>query len=133
LLEEIDTHHIEMETTLAILIALGCKGSSVAMQKKEELKTGLRTNIEDIKHLRDVLTNASTSTHKVITIDKPGEVLDCKNTVHRAEINGRRTLLSLLAKFRLVLAAKFVPRACPGLSGPFAPSLKQPSAAAPKG
>ena len=135
LLEEIETHHIGMETTLAILIAFGCKGSSVAMKKKEELKTGLGTTVEDIKHMKDVLTNACVSglpviTHKVISIDKPGEVLDRKDTVHHTDINGRRSLYSLLAKFQLVLAAKFVPSARPGLSGPFAPSLKQCSAEA---
>lgn len=77
LLEEIETHHIGMEVTLATLIAFGCGGSSVASRGKEELKTKLRIDIEEIKHLRDVLTNASTSglpvTRKVISIDKPGE------------------------------------------------------------
>src|SRR5712692_6198383 len=38
LLEEIETHHIDMERTLAVLIAFGCKGSSMAMRAKEELK-----------------------------------------------------------------------------------------------
>jgi hypothetical protein len=133
LLEEIETHHIEMERTLAILIAFGCKGSSVAIRAKEELRLKVRSNIEDIKDLGDVLINASTSdlpvrTRKVISVDKLGEVLDCKDTVHDADTNGRRALYPLLTKFQLVLAARLVPSACPGLSGPFAPALKQPSA-----
>ena len=87
LLEEIETHHIGMETTLAVLIALGCKGSSVAMRAKEELQIKLQTNIEDIKCLMDALTNASTSglpvtAHKVISIDNLGEFFDRKDTVH---------------------------------------------------
>ena len=133
LLEEIETHHIGMETTLAILIALGCKGSSVAMRAKEELKNRLRTNIKDVKHLRDVLTNAGTSgmpviTHKVISIDKSGEILDRKDTLQHTDVNGRRALYPLLAKFQLVLATKPVPSPRSGLSRPFAPALKRPSA-----
>jgi len=82
LLEEIETHHIDMERTLAILIAFGCKGSSVAMRAKEELKFKLGSDIEDIKHLRGVLINGSTSglpisRCKVIDVHKMGEVLDC--------------------------------------------------------
>jgi hypothetical protein len=134
LLEEIKTHYIGMEKTLAVLIALGCKGSPVATQEKEELKLKLRSNIEDIKH---VLTNANASTsglpRKVISIEKPGKVLDSTDTVHHTDINGRRALYPFLAKFQLVLAAKFVPSACPGQSGQYVPSLKQPSAEALEG
>jgi hypothetical protein len=127
LLEEIETHHIEMETTHALLIALGCRGSSVAQRAKDELKIKLRTYMEHIEHLRDVLTNSSTSgfpvvTPKVINIDKPGEVLDPKDTIHHTDTSGRRALYPLLARFQFVLAAKFVPSACPGLSGPFTPA-----------
>ena len=132
LLKEIEMHYIGMENTLAVLIALGCKGSPVAMQEKEELKLKLRSNIEDIKH---VLTNASTSglPRKVISVEKPGEVLDSTDTVHHTDINGRRVLYPFLAKFQLVLAAKFVPSACPGQSGQYVPLLKQPSAEALEG
>ena len=82
LLEEIETHHIDMERTLAVLIAFGCKGSSMAMRAKEELKFKLGSDIEDIKHLRGVLINGSTSglpisRCKVIDVHKMGEVLDC--------------------------------------------------------
>lgn len=130
LLDETLTHFIKMETTLATLIALGCRGSSVAMRAKEELNFKLRSNIDEIKHLRDILTNASTSglsvmTHKVISTNKPGEVLDRKDTVQNTDINGRRALCPRFAEFQLVvLAAKLVPSACPGLSWPFAPVLK---------
>jgi hypothetical protein len=91
LLEEIKTHHIGMETTLTVLIAFGCRGSSVAVQAKEELKVKLQSNIEDINHLRDVLTNASTSSlpimHKVISIDKSGGSSIIKiPIVHHADV-----------------------------------------------
>jgi hypothetical protein len=102
-----------MEKTLAVLTALGCNGSPVALQEKEELKLKLRSNIEDIKQ---VLTNTSTSSlpRKVINIENPGEVLNSTDTVHRANISSSRALRPFLAKFRLILAAKLVPSACPG-------------------
>jgi hypothetical protein len=94
LIDEIETHHIEMEATLATLIALGCNDSSVAIRAKQELKLTLRSDIEDIKQLRNVLTNAGTSglpvtTRKVISIEKPGEVLGRKDPVHNTDINRR--------------------------------------------
>jgi hypothetical protein len=93
----------------------------------------LRANIEDIEHLRDVLTKAGTSgmptiTHKVISIDKSSEILDHKDTLQHTDVNGRRALYPLLAKFQLVLATKPVPNPRSGLSRPFAPALKRPSA-----
>jgi len=94
----------------------------------KELKLKLRSNIEDIKHLRDVLANVSTSglpvMHKVISIDQSGEVINSKDTVHHTDINDRPPFYPFLAKFQLVLAVKFIPSACPGLSWPFTPQLK---------
>lgn len=128
LLEEIETHHIGMETTLAILIAFRCGGSSVAARTRDELKSKLRSNIEDIKHLRDTLTNASISalsvTRKVISIDRPGKAIARKDTIHHTDIDSRPAFYPQLAEFRLVLTAKFIPSACSGLSGPCAPAFK---------
>jgi hypothetical protein len=129
LLKDINTHHLEMEAILAALTAVWCKDSSVAIQMKQDLKSELRENIQDIEHLKNVLTNANTpgvsdTTRKVITVDKQSKVLDRERTVHYTDVSGRRVLYPLLARLQLLLAAKLVPSACPGLSGPLDSSLK---------
>jgi hypothetical protein len=120
---------VEIEAMLAALIALWCKGSSVAVRAKEDLKSTLRDNIKDIKLLEDALSNDSTpgatiTTRKVIDVDKPSKVLEREHTVHDIDISDRRTLYPLLARLQLPPATVFVPSACPGLSGPFDSTLK---------
>jgi hypothetical protein len=131
LLEEAKLHHTEMEATLATLTALWCKDSSVAISLKQDLKSKLQKNIEDIKHFKHVLTNTGTpgmpvTMCKMIDVDKPGGFsIVNKRVVHSTDLGGRRTLYSLLARLQLPPAAKFVPSACPGLFGPLDSALKQ--------
>jgi hypothetical protein len=79
LLKEIKTCCLEMQASLAALTALWCEDSSVAVRVKQDLRSKLQENIEDIRHLEGVLTNACTpaaptTTRKVNGADKPGKV-----------------------------------------------------------
>jgi hypothetical protein len=78
LLEEAKLHHTGMEATLAALTALWCGDSSVAIGLKQDLKSKLQKNIEDIKRFKHVLANTDTpgmpvTMCKVIDVDKPSE------------------------------------------------------------
>ena len=66
LLDEVRMHWIEAQTTLAALTVFWCNDGSVAMRMKEDLKSRLLEEIEDMR----VLTNAPIGpvTCKVIEI-----------------------------------------------------------------
>ena len=73
-------HWIEAQTTLAALTVFWCNDGSVAMRMKEDLKSRLLEEIEDMR----VLTNAPIGpvTCKVIEIEKLSENLECEHTAH---------------------------------------------------
>ncbi|KAI9439151.1 hypothetical protein H4582DRAFT_2075806 [Lactarius indigo] len=73
LLDEIKTHRIEMEATLATLTVLWCSDGSVATRVKEDLELQLQEGIEDMKRLKRVLASTPAGPNKcklVIDIEK---------------------------------------------------------------
>jgi hypothetical protein len=126
LIDEIKTRRTEMETMLATLIVLWCNHDPVATRTKEDLELQLQKGIKDLKQLKSVLTRkpAGPSTCKVIEIEKPSEDLDHAYIMHSTDVKNRRRLHSLLGRLRVLFAAKFIPSACPGLSGPLNSALK---------
>ncbi|KAH9016472.1 hypothetical protein EDB84DRAFT_1443105 [Lactarius hengduanensis] len=64
LLDEIKTHRIEMEATLATLTVLWCSDGSVATRVKGDLELQLQEGIEDTKRLKRVLTSTPVGPNK---------------------------------------------------------------------
>jgi hypothetical protein len=127
LIDEINTHRADIEKMLAILTVLWCHHNSVAMHTKEDLELQLQKGIKDLKQLKSMLTSnpAGPSTCRVIEIEKPSEDLDPEYTMHHTDLKNRRRLHSLLRRLRVLFTAKFIPSACPRLSGPLNSALEQ--------
>ena len=128
ILDEIKTHRIEMEATLATLTVLWCSDGSVATRMKGDLELQLQEGIEDTKRLKRVLTSTLAGPNQcklVIDIEKPGENPNHGYTIHHTDVKNRPRLSPLLGRLRLPFTAKFIPSACPGQSAPLNSALKQ--------
>ena len=122
-----------MEAILATLTVLWCNDSSVATRTKEDLELQLRDGLKDMRQLKSALTSnpAGPKTCRLIEIEKPSEDLDHEYTIHHTDINNRRKLHPLSGTLRFPFTAKFIPSACPALSGPLNSALEQLQAEVP--
>jgi hypothetical protein len=91
LLDEIRTHRIGMEATLAAVTILQCDDGSMAISVKENLKMGLSRAIEEMNRILTTTSQpiGAITTLRVISVEKLSEDLDCERTTHHTDVNNR--------------------------------------------
>ncbi|KAI0280567.1 hypothetical protein BC826DRAFT_1112023 [Russula brevipes] len=77
LFDKIKKRRMGMEATLAAVNNIWCKNGSMAMSIREDLKNNLQKGIEDMRKLKNVLTNLAEvgTTHQIISANKPSKDL----------------------------------------------------------
>lgn len=97
LFDEIRTHKMGLEATLAAVTILWCQDGSVAMRLKENLKTDLRKSIDESNNVLTTTTAGPVTASGIISAQLPSEDLSRKRTTH-TDINNRRGLYPLLGR-----------------------------------
>jgi hypothetical protein len=92
LLNEIDTHRVGLETTLAAVIVIWCQDGSIAISARDHLDTALRKSIKEINDLKEVLniTTKGVGSVTVISAKQPSEDWSLERTAHTDVSNRRR-------------------------------------------
>lgn len=98
LFDEIKKRRMEMEATLAAVNTIWCESGSMAMGIRENLKNNLQKGIEDMRNLKNVLTNLVEvgTTRQIIRANKPSKDRRRTHIYDITEGNNRRRLYPLL-------------------------------------